>query len=283
MKIKVCIRAIHTDGTKYENKAFDCPSTLIEQYGESKLSISELPIEYFQLENNYVFSYIDDLAQRVSKRSHELEWDWRGIRKGAEYYLQFDVTALIDSVERFYQTFKAVFLYELQSTDPFDLPKVDAPFVFDSLQEWNENDEDEYIEYDEDERLRLLEELTVDNQYIQWERNSPENNAAGDLFSFIGAGAGVASFVYTFINDFEKYKKQQHYARKIKELRDIIVEKYDNKGRFISPPPKAPNVYNAEFDEYEYVFTQITDDGRKYKTYIDAEGKNITRIPEMKG
>ena len=47
MKIKVCIRAIHTNGTKYENKAFDCPSELIEQYGESKLSISELPIEYF--------------------------------------------------------------------------------------------------------------------------------------------------------------------------------------------------------------------------------------------
>lgn len=42
MKIKVCIRTINTDGTKYENKAFDCPSELIEQCGESKLTISEL-------------------------------------------------------------------------------------------------------------------------------------------------------------------------------------------------------------------------------------------------
>ena len=61
----------------------------------------------------------------------------------------------------------------------------------------------------------------------------------GPLLIIAGAGAGVASFVYTFINDFEKYKKQQKSS-------EITEDDYKNTEKDIQ---KLTDDYIKEIDK----------------------------------
>lgn len=271
--IRINLESIHIVGTKYEKCEFDFPNDLIVQYGEKEFPIDSWSVCY-KFDSELLFPYLDDFERRMPKTSHSIWWDWSGIRKGSEYYIELTATALSEDSKAFIDAFKEVFSQHLENSEAFELPEIDAPFQFESYQEWNE---EEPIDFDEDDKLRLLEELTAGNDYIQWTRIAQEYGGSTDVSTRLGATAALAGFGYSFLKDFFSLAAKQYYKRKINTLLKSVVDACKNKGRFVLPEPKPPEIYNAESREKEYVFTQLLDDGRWREIYISEDGERITK------
>ena len=226
---------------------------------------------YYRYPGNELFACMDSLEKTIPNIGHTVCWKWFGVRKGVEYYLQLDVSVLAEVETTFWDALKAIFVNGFEEIEEFELPDVDVPFDFE------QDNEDDQI--NDEEILRDIEELTLGDPSIQWRREPMEYNGGGDVITTIGVAAGLASFAYTFEKDFVQYMMNNHYARRIRKLRNKVMKECNNEGHLIEPKPEAPSIFNAKTGEAEYEFIQILDDGSKNRVFIGIDSGKTRKVP----
>lgn len=277
MYINVNLQTINLAGSGIAYDADDNLYDLFAQYGDGRICVNGPESSYYQFPDNHIFALMDTFEQSIPTLGHTVCWNWTGVRKEAEYFLQLEVKVLSDETAHFWDVFNKIFPDIQKQDEPFELPEVDHPLNIDDP-EANDHD-DGYNEYDEEFRLRDLEILTLGNPALQWKREPMEYGGGAGIITTIGVAAGVGSFGHAFLKDFVKSMMKNHYSREIEHLQRKVIKACKGKGHLIPPKPEAPKVYNMEAKEYEYEFTQIMSDGARNRVFIGVESKKVTFVP----